>query len=81
MTYRDNLKQELSADESNLYSDVYDKVQKYLKSYAEENNIDLILSYTRGGAVWYGKDALDVTKAVIEGLNKEYNTTPADSAK
>lgn len=81
MTYRDNLMQELSADESNLYSDVYDKVQKYLKSYAEENNIDLILSYTRGGAVWYGKDALDVTKAVIEGLNKEYNTTPADSAK
>ncbi|HAH35548.1 MAG TPA: outer membrane chaperone Skp, partial [Algoriphagus sp.] len=37
MTYRDNLMQELSADESNLYSDVYDKVQKYLKSYAEEN--------------------------------------------
>ncbi len=81
MTYRDNLMQELSADESNLYSEVYDRVQKYLKQHAEKNNIDLILSYTRGGAVWYAKEPLDITSTVIEGLNKEYNATPADSAK
>ncbi|MDR7128236.1 outer membrane protein [Algoriphagus sp. 4150] len=81
MTYRDNLMQELSADESTLYSDVYDKVQKYLKSYAETNNIDVILSYTRGGAVWYANDAIDLTSTVIEGINKEYTSSPTDTAK
>tara|TARA_R110002020_G_scaffold138602_5_gene308904 strand:- start:89475 stop:90074 length:600 start_codon:yes stop_codon:yes gene_type:complete len=81
MTYRDNLMQELSADEATLYSDVYDRVQEYLKKYAEENDLTLVLSYTRGGAVWYGNDALDITESVIEGLNKAYTAAPADTAK
>jgi len=81
MTYRDNLMQELSVDESTLYSEVYDRVQKYLKAHAEKNNIDIILSYTRGGAVWYANDAIDITSTVIEELNKEFNAAPADSVK
>ncbi|PSL07508.1 OmpH family outer membrane protein [Cecembia rubra] len=72
MTYRDNLMQELSADESKLYADVYDKVQEYLTQYAEEKELELILSYTRGGAIWYSKKALDITEDVIAGLNKKY---------
>lgn len=81
MTYRDNLMQELSSDESALYSEVYDRVQKYLKDYAQNNNLDVILSYTRGGGVWYANDAIDLTESVIEGLNDAYTKTPADSAK
>lgn len=81
MTYRDNLMQELSADEAALYSEVYDKVQKFLKTYAEENDLAMVLSYTRGGAVWYGDDALDITTSVIEGINKEYTAAPADTVK
>lgn len=81
MTYRDNLMQELSADEAALYSEVYDKVQNYLKTYAESNDLDVVLSYTRGGAVWYATDALDLTESVLEGLNKEYTAAPADTAK
>lgn len=81
MTYRDNLMQELSVDEANLYNEVYTQVQDYLDNYAKENSLDVILSYTRGGAVWYASDAMDVTNAVIEGLNKKYNSTSTDSAK
>ncbi len=81
MTYRDNLMQELSTDESELYNEVYEQVQKYLKGYAEEKGLDVILSYTRGGAVWYANDAIDVTKEVLTGLNDSYNSTPADTAK
>ncbi|SIN76659.1 OmpH family outer membrane protein [Algoriphagus halophilus] len=81
MTYRDNLMQELSVDEANLYNEVYTQVQEYLDNYAKENSLDVILSYTRGGAVWYASDAMDVTKAVIDGLNKKYNSTSTDSAK
>lgn len=81
MTYRDNLMQELSADEAALYSEVYDRVQNYLKTYAEGNDLDVILSYTRGGAVWYANDAIDLTESVIEGLNKAYTSAPADTAK
>ena len=76
MTYRNNLMQELSTDEQKLLNDVYEQVQVYMKEYAKENGIDIILSYTRGGAMWYATDAIDVTQSVIEGLNKKYNANP-----
>lgn len=86
MTYRNNLMQELSADEAKLMNDVYEQVQAYMKEYAKENGIDIILSYTRGGAMWFATDAIDVTASVVEGINKKYaanpsgvTATPADS--
>lgn len=79
MTYRDNLMQELSADETKLYSEVYDKIQEFLTQYAEERDLDMILSYTRGGAVWYSKKALNITEEVVTALNKKFADNPATS--
>lgn len=81
--FRDNLMRELSEDEAKLYADVYDQVQAYLTEFAKANGIDMILSYTRGGAVWYSDAAFDVTEKVLEGLNKKYEaskTAPAPAA-
>ncbi|MDA0315144.1 MAG: OmpH family outer membrane protein [Bacteroidetes bacterium] len=77
ISYRNNLMQELSTDESSLLNEVYLQVQEYMKEYAKENKIDLILSHTRGGAIWYATDAIDVTGSVVEGLNKKYKANPA----
>lgn len=76
MTYRDNLMQELSADESKLYSDVYDQIQVFLAEYAEEKDLEFVFSYTRGGAIWYSKKAFDITSEVTEALNKKFASTP-----
>jgi outer membrane protein len=76
ISYRDKLMKELSEDESKLLNIVYDQVQEYMKEYAEKNDIDLILSYTRGGAIWFAIDAMDVTKSVIERLNWKYEGYP-----
>jgi outer membrane protein len=81
VTYRDNLMQELSGDESKLYSDVYDQVQEFIAGFAEENDLELILSYTRGGAVWYSKKSFDITDKVVEGLNKKYAESKLPAAK
>lgn len=83
MTYRDNLMQELSADESKLYSEVYDQIQEFLSEYAESRDLEMILSYTRGGAVWYSKKSLDITQDVVDALNKRYanNQVKSDTTK
>ncbi|AFL85575.1 outer membrane protein [Belliella baltica DSM 15883] len=81
VTYRDNLMQELQADESKLYSDVIDQIQEFLTEYAEENDLEMILSYTRGGAVWYSKKSLDITDKVTEGLNAKYAAKKAEPSK
>ncbi|WP_158860319.1 OmpH family outer membrane protein [Lunatibacter salilacus] len=71
VTYRDNVMQELSADENRLYNEVYDMIQAYLKDYAKENDLEMILSYTRGGGVWYADNALDITSSVVTGINED----------
>lgn len=75
VSYRDNIMQELSADENKLYNEVYDRIQEYLKEYARENDLEMILSYTRGGGVWYANESLDITKSVSEGINKKYDSS------
>ncbi|WP_339926355.1 OmpH family outer membrane protein [uncultured Cyclobacterium sp.] len=72
MTYRQNIMAELSADETALYNEVYDKIQVYLNDYAASNDLEMILSYTRGGGVWYAKKNFDVTDDVISGINADY---------
>jgi len=81
MTYRNNIMQELSADEANLYNEVYEEIQTFMETFAKENGYSMILSKTRGGAVWYANESIDVTEAVIEGLNKAYNENNTDSVK
>lgn len=81
MTYRNNLMQELSADEAALYNEVYEKIQTFMKTYATDNELDVIMSYSRGGAMWYANESIDVTESVVEGLNKAYNSSEADSVK
>nr|WP_245802922.1 OmpH family outer membrane protein [Cyclobacterium lianum] len=72
VAYRENIMQELSADETKLYNDVYDMIQEYLNEYAAENDLEMILSYTRGGGVWYANKTLDITDSVIMGINEDY---------
>ena len=76
-TYRNNLMQELSNDESVLMNEVYEKLQTYMNEFAKEKGLDMILSYTRGGALCYATDAIDLTKEVTDGLNKKLAAAPA----
>lgn len=72
VAFRENIMQELSADETKLYNDVYDMIQEYLDDYAAENDLEMILSYTRGGGVWYANKTLDITDSVVTGINEDY---------
>ncbi|MFO7824791.1 MAG: OmpH family outer membrane protein [Cyclobacterium sp.] len=80
VAYRENIMQELSADETKLYNDVYDMIQEYLNDYAAEHDLEMILSYTRGGGVWYANKTLDITDSVVKGINEDYNNKEGDSA-
>lgn len=81
MTYRQNIMTELQADETNLYNEVYDKIQVYLNEYASANDLEMILSYTRGGGVWYAKESFDITDEVISGINEDYKNNGEGSTE
>lgn len=71
--YQQTLQQELMNDENLVNNELYDNVANYLEEYGRRNNLQLVLTYTKGSGVLYANDSLDITQEVIVGLNEEYN--------
>lgn len=70
--YQQTLGQQLAEEEAKLNKDLYDRITTFLKAYSEENNIQIVMKFDPTSDVLYGKSALDITKAVVEGLNDQY---------
>jgi outer membrane protein len=50
----------------------YGNIFEYIKSYNKENGYEFVLGYSKGGGILFADASLDVTKKIVEGLNKEY---------
>lgn len=70
MADRDNLLDKLKTEEADLTDSIHADLMRYLKIYNKNQQYDFILGYSRGGGILLANDSLDVTKQVIEGLNK-----------
>ena len=70
--YQVNLQQEVAGMQNKMMNEVYDKISSFLEGYGQENDLDLILTYQKGNGVWYAREGMDITEAVIEGLNEAY---------
>lgn len=77
--YQQSLSQEMMREEARITKELYEKVAAYLKVYSEQSDIQLVLTYTRGSGVLFANEGLDITDAVIKGLNDEYDNGPVTS--
>jgi outer membrane protein len=71
--YQEDLSRKLRQKEAELNNELYKTISDYLKEYGDENNLQLVLTYSRGSDVLYANEGLEITNEVIEGLNKAYN--------
>jgi outer membrane protein len=62
----------MAEEESKLNKVFIDSIYNFLQRYNSNNTFDYILGYSKGGGILFAKDTLDITKEVIENLNKEY---------
>lgn len=85
--YQQSLDQQMAEETAKLNQDLYDRITAFLKTYSEENNIQVVLKYDISSDVLYGKTALDITKPVVDRLNEQYaaekngTSTKADTTK
>lgn len=85
--YQQSLSQEMSAEEGKMTQELYKRVTDHLKRYGEENGLQIVFKYDPTSDVLFGGPGLDITKQIVDGLNKEYasekETTPVkkDSVK
>ncbi|MBK6266289.1 OmpH family outer membrane protein [Marivirga sp. S37H4] len=72
MRYQESLTQQLRQEEAKLNEELYNNVSEYLKEYGKKNNLELVLTYSRGSGVLYANEQLDISNDVIKGLNEAY---------
>jgi outer membrane protein len=80
VSYRDQQAQLLSKEQAMKTDEVLTKIQNYLKKYSKEAGFQMCLGYSKGGGVLFADESLDVTKTVLEGLNKEYKASQPAAA-
>lgn len=56
----------------------YEKVQGYCNSIADQLGFDFILSYQNGGQILHANKAYDISKYVVDAINKEYDAANAN---
>nr|WP_262914582.1 OmpH family outer membrane protein [Pontibacter vulgaris] len=80
-----NAGNELASEEGEEMKKIYDKVESYLKDHSKENGYKMVLTYSRGNsAILYSDSTLDITSAVVKGLNEQYKKEkdqPKEEAK
>ena len=70
--YQQSLSQEMSAEEGKMTQELYKRVTDHLKVYGEKNGLQIVFKYDPTSDVLFGGPSLDITKQVVDGLNKEY---------
>lgn len=77
-----NASSSLAQDENTEVNAVYNTISDYLKKHAEEKGYQFVLTYSKTNpTVIYADPKLDITKEVVEGLNKEYSSKKSSDKK
>lgn len=72
MQQRDQYSQELMEEEQVMNRQLQHSIYDYLEEYNRDHDYHYILSHSFGGPFLYTDENLNITRDVIEGLNKKY---------
>ena len=72
LAYRERAAQNLAVEEQAKNKQLYDQIYDYLKKVNAQNKYEFVLGYTKGGGILFADPSADQTKAILDGLNKEY---------
>ena len=75
---KDELTQKLSSEEINMNILLQDSIMNFLKRYNKKYNYDYVLGFSKGSGILFANDSLEITKDIVDGLNKEYETHNKD---
>lgn len=71
MDMKQTLVENLQAEESDMNDSIHNNLSRYLKDYNKDKNYLYILGYQRGSGILLANDSLDITREILDGLNKK----------
>jgi outer membrane protein len=72
LALKDQLSQTLADEELKMNIALQDSIMNFLKRYNIKHNYDYVLGFSKGSGILFANDKFDISKEIIEGLNKEY---------
>ena len=70
MEMKQTMVEQLQEEEAAMNDSIHHNLTLYLKEYNKEKKYLYILGYQRGSGILLANDSLDITKEILEGLNK-----------
>jgi len=70
-----NFEEELIVKSQEYDQQIWERLNGYVKNYAEEKEYSIVLGASGNGNLMYAKDALDITEDLITYCNKQYSGT------
>ncbi len=70
--YQEIADNKFSEDQKNITEGAINQVNDYIKAYAEEHKLKVVIGSNITGNVLYGHPDLDITEDIIKGLNGAY---------
>ena len=72
VNYAQNVEGKMKEEEQNNTQSVLNQINSFVEEYGKEKGDEVILGTTLSGNLLYGDEAIDITKEVLEKLNKNY---------
>jgi len=69
---RDNLQADLIEEEQVMNRQILEYITSFLEENKSQYNYEYILGKSFGGQVLYGDSSLDITRKVLDAINKKY---------
>jgi outer membrane protein len=81
-TYSQQAQQKLAEEQSKRVDEIYSAIRDHIKGMNKNNQYEYVLGYAKGGGILFADESVDVTKAIVTGLNDAYKAkTPAADVK
>jgi outer membrane protein len=72
MQKKERYTQQVAEQEMSMNMQLVDSVTSFLKRFNRQYQFDYIMGYKAGGEILVSNDTLDITRSVLDALNKEY---------
>lgn len=77
--YRQTVTQNLMAERDKINQELFERIGAYLKKYGQQTGIQVVMKFDPTSDLMYASDSLDISKAVIDGLNAEFKNESVKS--
>ena len=72
MQRKEELLNKLDEEQGKSSEELYVRLNQYLKKFNKSRNYNFVLGFQKGGGILFANDSLNITRDVVDGLNKEY---------